>query len=200
MKRAWRGKSERRLQARDLRENLTPSEQILWSHLRACALGVKFRQQHPIGGFIADFYAASLALIVEVDGPIHAQTSERDAQRDLSLRSRGVRVLRFSADDVVRRTALVLQQISKMIDELRREPPPPPASPLFTPKVGVGAPSAPCSFITSLRVWMRWKRFSDHLGRCKSARIRIESRNRSSATPISAMLVASVGSSTSSQV
>ena len=54
MKRAWRGKSERRLQARELRENLTRGEQILWSHLRSCALGVKFRQQHPIGGLSSE--------------------------------------------------------------------------------------------------------------------------------------------------
>ena len=143
MKRAWRGKSERRLQARELRENLTRGEQILWSHLRSCALGVKFRQQHPIGGFIADFYAPSLALVIEVDGPIHAETIERDAHRDLSLRLRGVRVLRFFEHDVVERSAIVVHEISTTIHELVGQLSATASSSLFTPKVGVGAPGAP---------------------------------------------------------
>jgi len=64
---------------------------------------VSFRRQVPVGGqFIADFCAPSIQLIVEVDGAIHVRKSGPDARRDLKLRRLGFRVVRVSAELVLR--------------------------------------------------------------------------------------------------
>lgn len=87
--------------ARQFRKEPTHSEAILWDALRARQLkGVKFRRQHPIGPFIVDFYAPSERLIVEVDGPIHANQQNADQDRQQILESLGLRVIRLSAQEV----------------------------------------------------------------------------------------------------
>jgi very-short-patch-repair endonuclease len=98
-------KSAARLElfARQHRCWLTESEARLWSALKARQLGVSFRRQVPVAGqFIADFCAPSIALIVEVDGAIHARKVGADARRDLKLRRAGFRVVRVSAELVLR--------------------------------------------------------------------------------------------------
>ena len=98
-------KSAARLElfARQHRCCLTESEARLWSALKACRLGVSFRRQVPVvGQFIADFCAPSIGLIVEVDGPIHARKPGPDARRDLKLRRAGFRIVRVSAELVLR--------------------------------------------------------------------------------------------------
>jgi len=55
----------------DLRNKQTPQEIILWSRLRREQLGSKFRRQHSIGGYIADFYCPSKKLVIEIDGSQH---------------------------------------------------------------------------------------------------------------------------------
>src|SRR5947209_5391537 len=67
---------------------------LLWERLRDSKLGVKFRRQQVITGFIADFYCHSAALVVEVDGSQHSP--EVDAGRDAILRAHPLRLLRFS--------------------------------------------------------------------------------------------------------
>lgn len=62
-------------------------------------MGVKFRRQQPIGPYIADFYSASLKLVIEADGGQH--TSEKDAQRNTYMRDNGLTVLRFWNDDIL---------------------------------------------------------------------------------------------------
>ncbi|HMG83246.1 MAG TPA: DUF559 domain-containing protein [Ferruginibacter sp.] len=57
--------------AKALRNNVTASEMILWEYLRTNPFGYKFRRQHPLGIFIADFYCHKLKLIIELDGSIH---------------------------------------------------------------------------------------------------------------------------------
>ena len=65
--------------ARELRHDMTPAEKILWGELRGNKLGVHFRRQHVIAGFIVDFYCHKAALVVEVDGDIHDLQQEEDA-------------------------------------------------------------------------------------------------------------------------
>ncbi|MDQ2743516.1 MAG: endonuclease domain-containing protein [Chloroflexota bacterium] len=86
--------------ARDFRKAPTPSERTLGNALRRDQLGVSFRRQHPIGPFVVDFFCASHRLIVEVDGPVHLNQQERDAERQTLLEACGYRVLRFTAGDV----------------------------------------------------------------------------------------------------
>jgi len=98
--------------ARQLRRTKTPSEQLLWSHLRGHRLaGLSFRRQHPIGGFVVDFACPARLLIVEVDGSVHDVSVEQDRERDAILSKYGWQVLRFSNDDVQSNIGDVLDKI-----------------------------------------------------------------------------------------
>ena len=100
--------------SRDLRRKATDAEARLWSHLRARQLsGFKFRRQHPIGSYIVDFYCHEAALVVELDGGGHAQElqGEYDVERSLWLESRGLRVIRFWNNEVLRNIEGVVEQI-----------------------------------------------------------------------------------------
>ena len=73
---------EKQERARELRREMTPAEKILWQELRANKLGVHFRRQQVIQGFIVDFYCHKSALVIEVDGDIHDLQQEEDARRE----------------------------------------------------------------------------------------------------------------------
>ena len=91
--------------AHRMRQAPTDSEAALWRALRASQLGVAFRRQAPVLGFIVDFLAPSVRLIIEVDGGYHAQRVRADARRDEKLRRAGYRVLRIPAEAVMRNPA-----------------------------------------------------------------------------------------------
>ena len=97
------------VRSRQLRRSPTETEQILWKELRANKLGVHFRRQQIILGFIADFYCSSARLVVEVDGPIHS--TEYDFERDACFHAIGITVLRFQNGDVQNNLPLVLSTI-----------------------------------------------------------------------------------------
>lgn len=89
--------------ARALRQNMTRAEVILWMHLRRRALdGARFRRQHPIGPYIADFTCPAAKLIVEVDGATHSTPEELayDARRTKYLEGEGWIVIRVSNSDI----------------------------------------------------------------------------------------------------
>ncbi len=89
--------------ARKLRARQTPTEALLWEALRDRQFGgYKFRRQHPLGRYIADFYCAEAALVVEVDGAAHAPPDQQayDRVRDAELSARGLRLIRIPADTV----------------------------------------------------------------------------------------------------
>ncbi|HEY5958474.1 MAG TPA: endonuclease domain-containing protein [Polyangiaceae bacterium] len=88
--------------ARAMRGAPSPSEQLLWSQLSGAKLGVSFKRQYIVGTFIADFAAPSRRLIVEVDGGYHEARRNADATRDAKLQRLGWRVLRISAELVIR--------------------------------------------------------------------------------------------------
>ncbi|MEH1920253.1 endonuclease domain-containing protein [Nostoc sp.] len=99
--------------AKELRQQMTPEEKILWQHLRANRLnGLHFRRQQIINGFIADFYCHATALVIEVDGKIHEQQAEYDAERDKVLSARGLRLLRIKNEEVRHKLDKVLMRIS----------------------------------------------------------------------------------------
>src|ERR1700745_2679562 len=84
--------------ARQLRRESTSAEGLAWELLRnRRMLGLKFRRQHVIAGFVADFYCAERRLVLELDGPSHSagMRSEYDAARTALLESRGLRVVRI---------------------------------------------------------------------------------------------------------
>jgi very-short-patch-repair endonuclease len=93
-------------QARRMRRAPTPAEATLWQALRGNRLGgLHFRRQQLIAGLIVDLYCHAAMLAIEVDGPIHGERAEYDAERDLILSGEGVRVLRLANDDVLQRFA-----------------------------------------------------------------------------------------------
>ena len=104
--------TEKRKRAKELRQNMTPEEALLWQELRTNKLARwHFRRQQVIDGFIVDFYCHAVSLIVEVDGGIHETQKEQDAERDAHLASRGFRILRVSNDEVNKDLQGVLQKI-----------------------------------------------------------------------------------------
>lgn len=73
--------------AKQLRNTMTSSEEIIWMHLKKGIKGYKFRRQHPIGNYIADFFCYKAKLIIEIDGSIHddvdAKNGDLIRQNDL---------------------------------------------------------------------------------------------------------------------
>jgi very-short-patch-repair endonuclease len=102
---------------RELRRNSTAPEQKLWAKIRGKQLGVKFRRQHGIGRYIADFYCPEYALVIELDGDSHYRegAKEYDHIRDNFMRSLGLHVLRFSNHDVMRNIEGVVATINLAI-------------------------------------------------------------------------------------
>jgi len=94
---------------------MTPAEKILWNELRANKLGVHFRRQQVIAGFIVDFYCHKSALVIEVDGDIHDLQRDEDTRRENALREMGLRIVRFRNDEVVRDLSAVLRKIRELI-------------------------------------------------------------------------------------
>jgi very-short-patch-repair endonuclease len=108
--------------ARVLRRGMTDSERRLWSRLRLEQLGVKFRRQHPVGNYIADFACLSPKLIVELDGSQHADQREDDDRRAPFFAEQGFAVLRFATDQPFLNIDGVLSVIAAEI-AARRLPP-----------------------------------------------------------------------------
>src|SRR5512142_1292045 len=87
--------------ARELRHEMTPAEKILWQELRGNKLGVHFRRQQVIAGFIVDFYCHKVDLVIELDGSVHDEGTqkENDALRDKALCDLGLKVVRFRNEE-----------------------------------------------------------------------------------------------------
>lgn len=99
----------------ELRREMTPAEKLLWEELRANKLGVHFRRQQVIAGFIVDFYCHKAASVVEVDGDIHDLQKDEDERREKVLREMGLRIARFGNDEVVRELSAVVGRISELV-------------------------------------------------------------------------------------
>jgi very-short-patch-repair endonuclease len=99
--------------AKRLRQEMTPPEIALWLALRGNGAGMRFRKQYSAGEYVLDFYCAPARLAIEVDGEAHERGDRpaRDAKRDQWLVSRDVRVVRYSAKQVLTNLEGVLLQI-----------------------------------------------------------------------------------------
>lgn len=101
--------------AKELRREMTPAEKRLWHEVRAKKLGVRFRRQQVIAGFIVDFYCHKAALVVEVDGDIHDLQPDEDARREKVLTDMVLRIIRFQNDEIFSDLLTVVQSIRKFI-------------------------------------------------------------------------------------
>ena len=97
--------------AKELRREMTPAEKLLWQEIRANKLGVRFRRQQVIQGFIVDFYCHKAGLVIEVDGDIHDLQKEEDERREKVLSVMGLRIVRFRNDEVVKSLFSVVGKI-----------------------------------------------------------------------------------------
>jgi very-short-patch-repair endonuclease len=106
--------------ARQLRKRMTPYEKILWQRLRGKnILGVKFRRQHPIGFYFADFYCHEISLVIEVDGKIHQKKDkkEHDENRSAEMNRLGIKVLRFTNEEIKHHIEQVMHKIRNEINQ-----------------------------------------------------------------------------------
>lgn len=89
--------------ARKLRRTMSLPELLFWQRLRGTPEGIRFRKQHPVDPYVADFYCSAARLIIELDGEAHNRGDRplRDDVRTLSLQERGYRVIRIAAQDVL---------------------------------------------------------------------------------------------------
>jgi very-short-patch-repair endonuclease len=109
--------------ARRLRREQTEWEHSLWERLRRRQLdGFKFRRQHPIGPFFADFFCPEARLIVEIDGSQHADELARDKNRTEFLRNAGYDVLRFWNHEISSEIDSVVQRIADALEQSRTAP------------------------------------------------------------------------------
>jgi len=104
--------------AAKLRANPTPIEQHLWHFLSNSQLGLRFKRQHPIGNYIADFYCHSIRLVIEVDGSIHNNPDQklRDKEKDEFYQSVGITVLRITNEVLNNSTEQILNKIKGMLN------------------------------------------------------------------------------------
>ncbi|MFM2483313.1 endonuclease domain-containing protein [Celerinatantimonas sp. YJH-8] len=97
----------------ELRGHMPEPEQRLWHRIRGQQLGVKFRRQHGIGNYIVDFYCPKLALVIELDGDSHyvKNAQHYDQLRDDFMDSLGLKILRFTNQQIMDELDMVLQVI-----------------------------------------------------------------------------------------
>ena len=109
--------------ARELRDNSTHSESLLWEYLKTKPHGIKFRRQHPYSVYILDFYCHSLKLVIELDGSIHNLPDNKlnDEVRQQHLENDGLIVIRFTNDLVEKRFEDVIKEIEVFIIKSKNE-------------------------------------------------------------------------------
>jgi very-short-patch-repair endonuclease len=115
----WKGANPQNFSnAKNLRENMTNAELIFWNRVKNKQFhGLKFRRQHPIHKYIADFYCHKLKLIIEIDGDYHNTSEQKnyDILRTKDLNFQDIKILRFKNDEVENEIEEVLKTIENYI-------------------------------------------------------------------------------------
>jgi very-short-patch-repair endonuclease len=110
--------------AKILRNNMTKCEKLLWEKLNLKQVcGLRFRRQHPIDFFIADFYCHEARLVIEIDGEIHNQQREYDDGRSAEMEKYFVKVIRFTNSEVENNIDNVIIKIANEINSRIKSPP-----------------------------------------------------------------------------
>lgn len=99
------------IKSKQMKDNPTPAEEILWKYLKGGKLNTHFRRQHIIDHFIVDFVCLKKRLIIEVDGDVHDFQKERDIERTKILESLGFSISRFTNDQVINNTQNIIDEI-----------------------------------------------------------------------------------------
>jgi len=110
--------------ARILRKHMTTHEKLLWDKLKLKQIcGVRFRRQHPIDFFIADFYCHEIRLVVEIDGEIHNYQREHDEGRSAEMERYFIKVIRFTNSEVEYNIEDVVKRIENEVTGRMKSPP-----------------------------------------------------------------------------
>lgn len=107
-----------------MRENMTQAEKTVWELLKSKnMLGLRFKPQHPIDIFIADFYCHPLKLVIEIDGGIHKSVDQKeyDIGREAELEYWGIKVVRFTNEEVENNITHIQNEIERICSERRSE-------------------------------------------------------------------------------
>jgi cyclase len=106
--------------ARELRQRLTAAEQTFWLRLKERFPEYKFRRQHPISNYVADFYCHKRKLVIEIDGSIHNSSEAKinDEKRQKDLEDLKLTVIRFTNEQIKNDNENVLQIVSSTIGKL----------------------------------------------------------------------------------
>lgn len=111
---------------KNLRNNSTKAEIVLWQKIKNQQLGIKFRRQYNIECFIVDFYCHELRLIIELDGSIHYEEviNKHDQTRQNILENKGYTIIRYSNHKVLDDIDSVVSNIKMVIQTLQSNRPP----------------------------------------------------------------------------
>ena len=107
--------------ALNLRKDSTKAEKLLWKILRnRQVFNLKFRRQHPMIRYVADFYCEELKLVIELDGDIHEleEIKHNDIERQKNIEEFNITVLRFTNEDIFSNPDVVVTAIKKLINEI----------------------------------------------------------------------------------
>jgi len=104
--------------ARQLRNNSTLSEVLLWNNIKNINFGYEFHRQVPIDKFIVDFYCHELLLAIEIDGSSHDFNYDNDCLRETLLENHVIKVIRYLDIDIKRNMNDVLRSLENIISEL----------------------------------------------------------------------------------
>lgn len=117
----WKGASSKIFSnARKLRENPTEAEERLWLAVKDNQIeGYKFRRQHPVSKYVADFYCHSLKLVIEVDGDYHLSEEQKllDEERTTDIEFQGLKVIRFTNEEVMLKLPEVIERIKEFMPQ-----------------------------------------------------------------------------------
>lgn len=103
--------------AKKLRREMTRAERHFWNYVRRRRFpGYRFRRQQVLDGFILDFYCSKLKVGIEIDGPIHDTQKDYDRYRKSILQKRGIRILRFRNEEVLRDVGAVINKIFYLVN------------------------------------------------------------------------------------
>jgi very-short-patch-repair endonuclease len=105
---------------KELVENPTEAENLLWKQLKSRKTGYKIRRQHVIDKYVVDFVCLSHKLVIEVDGPIHLQQVEEDMLRTYNLNDKGFMVIRFRNEEIYQNAAQVAEKIREFLNKMNQ--------------------------------------------------------------------------------
>lgn len=108
--------------AEELRARMTQAEEILWNCIKINEWHLKFRRQHPISNYIADFYCHAVKLVIELDGGYHENKEVKiyDESRENDIKEYGIAVLRFKNEEILYNIEGVLTKIGDAISSIKK--------------------------------------------------------------------------------